>query len=88
MNTDDLIDIGFEPISSFTIMNSFIYKLGRYKHISISNIGTTNEMVWICVRNAQNEKEITDAICIHNYDYDGFLTENKLKTIINVIVGT
>jgi len=87
MNTDDLIKIGFEPIPTFTIANSHIYKLGRHRHISVGNVGTPNEMAWICETNDQNERDITDAICIHNYDYDGYLTEDKLRTIINAIVG-
>jgi len=88
LNIDDLEKMGFEALPTFTVANSRIYKLGRHRHISIGNIGTPNETMWICETNDQNEKEITDAICIHNYDYDGYLNEKKIQTIINAIVGS
>ena len=71
MTTDNLLDIGFESIPHFTICNSHIYKLGRHRHLSVASVGTPNEMMFICETNEQNEKDITEIICLHNYDYDG-----------------
>ena len=85
MTTEDLIQIGFEPIPHFTITNAHIYKLGRHRHISIDDVGTPNEMMWICGTRDQDEKDITDLICLHNYDYDGYLTTTKIETLIKAI---
>ena len=87
MTTKEILKIGFEPIPHFTVGNSHIYKLGRHRHFSISSIGTPNEMVFLCETDDQNENNVTDAICLHNYDYDGYLTKTKIETLINVISG-
>lgn len=86
LTVDDLIEIGFEPIPHFTVTNAHIYKLGRHRQLSIGSVGTPNEMLWITVTSDQSEKEVTDAICLHNYDYDGYLTKEKITTLIDVIV--
>lgn len=30
-------------------------------------------------------KVITDLVCLHNYDYDGYLTEEKVESLIKYI---
>lgn len=87
MTNEDLIRIGFEKIPHFTVTNAHIYKLGRHRHISIQCVGTPNEMMYICETSDQKEKKITDLVCLHNYDYDGFITEEKIKNIITGIIG-
>jgi len=42
-------------------------------------------MKWNCETNDQDEKIVSDLICLHNYDYDGYLTIDKIITLINVI---
>ena len=87
MTNDDLVRIGFKPISHFTIGNSHIYSLGRHRQISISAVGTPNEMMFITETSDQDQKVITDLICLHNYDYDGYLTEEKVIGLINIITS-
>ncbi|MDH3382042.1 MAG: hypothetical protein OEL54_05015 [Flavobacteriaceae bacterium] len=87
MTNDDLIAIGFKEIPHFTIANSVIYQLGRHRHLSAGCVGTPNEMLWICETDAENEKDISDLICVHNYDYEGVLTIEKVKNLINTICG-
>ena len=84
---DDLLSVGFEKIPHFTITNALIYKLGRHRHLSVGCVGTPNEMLWICETDDQNKKNITDIVCLHNYDYDGYLTIEKVKGLINLITG-
>lgn len=81
MNNNDLIKLGFKEMPHFTVMNSVVYDLGRGKHLSAGCVGTPNEMVFIC----EVEEEITDCICLHNYDYDGYLTEEKIKLLIQAL---
>lgn len=87
MTNKDLIEIGFEKMPHFTVANSVIYPLGRNRQLSAGSVGTPNEMLWICEIDTQNETKISDLICLHNYDYDGVLTMEKVKSIINVITG-
>lgn len=80
MTNEDLIAIGFRPMPNFTILNSVIFDLGRNRYLSAGCVGTCNEIVFI---SEQDDKgEVSDCICIHNYDYDGFLTLEKIKCII------
>lgn len=88
MTNQDLIEIGFKKIPHFTVANSVIYQLGRHRHLSAGCVGTPNEMLWICATDDNDEKIITDLICIHNYDYDGYLTIEKVKSLINIICGS
>lgn len=81
MNNGDLIQLGFKALPHFTIGNNVVFDLGRGRHLSAGNVGTPNEMLFIC----QSEGvEITDLICIHNYDYDGYLTIEKVENIIKI----
>jgi hypothetical protein len=82
---DDLIDIGFNEIPHYTVSRSLIYPLGRHRHLSVACVGTPNEMLFISESDDQNEKHITDIICLHNYDYDGYLSIKKVLDIINSI---
>jgi len=88
LTEQDCLDIGFEKLPHFTIVNSLIYKLGRNRHLSIGNLGTPNEMLFICETKEDNDKEITDLVCLHNYDYDGYLSKSQLEMLIKSIVKT
>jgi hypothetical protein len=82
---DNLIDIGFNEIPHYTVSGSLIYPLGRHRHLSVACVGSPNEMLFISESDHQDEKHITDIICLHNYDYDGYLTIKKILDIINSI---
>ena len=81
-----LIDLGFKEMPHFTVAHSLMYPLGRHIHLSVGCVGTPNEMLWICETDDQNDKSITEIICLHNYDYDGYLTIKKVIAIINSIL--
>lgn len=87
MTAEDLMRIGFNSISHYTIMNSYIYDLGRGRQISIGCVGSPNEMMWICEVDPDNPKNITDLVCLHNWDYDGELKEDKVTTLINLLTN-
>ncbi len=87
MTNEDLIAIGFEKIPHFTVANSVIYDLKRHRHLSAGCVGTPNEMVWLCSTDSKDPKTVTDLVCVHNYDYDGYLTIEKIKGLINLIEG-
>lgn len=83
LNEDIIKKLGFIRVYTFTIMNSYTYDLGRGRILSIGNIGTPNEMLFIC--QIENKYNITDIITLHNYDYDSYLTEDKLVSYIEAL---
>ena len=86
MTREQVLKMKFKPMPHFTIAGSLTYELGRGRHLSIGAIGTPNEMVYICQMDKDNPKEITDLICLHNYDYDGYITEEKLRSLTEMTI--
>lgn len=87
MLRDQLKEIGFKEIPHFTVMNSLIYDLGRNRQLSMGCIGTPNETLWICELDPDDNKKITDLVCLKNYDYDGLTDIETIKNIIQSIKG-
>lgn len=86
MNKDDLKELGFKPITTFTVADNLIFDLGRNRQLSISNVGTPNEMLYICqIETEAGGIRITDLICLHNYYYDGYLSTDILKMLISCL---
>ncbi len=85
MTNKDLINLGFKEIPHFTIGNTVLYDLGRRRELSASDVGNCNEMIFLTEIDSDNPKKITDCICVHNYDYDGFLTEEKITNLIKCL---
>ena len=80
-----LLHLGFTEIPHFTVGGVMIFDIGRNRHLSISSIGTPNEILFIC---HQDNNTITDLVCLHNYDYDGYLSETKLRRIISALTSS
>lgn len=85
MNRDIFIKHGFKPIPHFTVADNLIYDLGRNRHLSVGCVGTPNEMIFLCQRDFKNPKKTTDLVCVHNWDHNGEITEEKLLLLINVL---
>ena len=75
---EDALKMGFEPLPHFTITDSLNFDLGRNRHLSIGNIGTPNEIVCISETDYDDPKKVLEIIVLHNYDYDGYLTKERL----------
>ncbi len=71
-----------------TITNSIIIDLGRKRILSIGNLGTSNEMVWLCQKNKFDDKKIDDLVCIRNYDYDGGITTHEYQNLYHSLTQT
>lgn len=87
MTNEDLIKIGFKETPHFTITNSVNYDLGRFRVMTAGSVGTPNECLWLCEIDDAIETKISDLVCIHNYDYDGVLTIDKVESLIKAIKG-
>lgn len=85
MNKEELLKIGFEEMPHRTVGNVLVYRLSRERHLSIGSLGTPNEILYLCATETIDNKEsITDLICLHNYDYDGYINMEKIKRIIEI----
>ena len=86
LTNSDLESIGFEPLDHFTIGNQLKLSLGRNRFLSAMCIGQGNEAIFICEKSEVGE-HYTDLICVHNRDYDGFITLERLKALIDWFGG-
>jgi hypothetical protein len=85
ITNQQLIDIGFKEILHFTIGNNVTFDLGRDRNLSASGVGTPNEFLYICETDKDDKRKINDLICIHNYDYDGYMTLDKVQGLIDLL---
>ena len=83
LNKEQVLELGFKELPHFTITNSLIFDLGRNRQLSIGNIGTPNEMLFIGETDNVDKRKITDLVCLSNYDYDGYLTLEKVTVLLS-----
>ena len=76
------IDLGFEELPHATITGSIIYKLKRRRVLSLGCLGQGNEAIFLCEKSEVGD-HYTDLICLHNRDFDGLLTFDRLNMIVN-----
>ena len=88
LNEDWLVRLGGEKLPYHNILNSIFFKVGRNRIVSVGNVGTPNEMIWLCQVNATNDKIIDDLICLRNYDYDGYTPVHTFQNLIHALTGT
>lgn len=86
MKREQVIELGFKEVANFTVCGNLIYDLGRGRQLSLSCLGTPNEMLFMCC--IEKDSAITDIVTLRNYDYDGALTIEDLKMIIKAIEGS
>lgn len=68
---------GFKRVKHL-IFSKWNLDIGRRRFISIAQLGTPDEIVSIHERDGEK----VDFVILHNYDYDGYLTEKKLNYLI------
>lgn len=82
MDRSEALEIGFKESPHPTVMNTLVYDLGRRRSINLCCLGQGNEFIYLCEKSRVGE-HYTDLVCIHNYDYDGFITIERLKALID-----
>lgn len=88
MTNEDLISVGFKPMPHYTVANSVVYDLGRDRQLSAGCVGTPNETLFIMeLKEDEDNIVISDLVCLHNYDYDGYMTIEKVKGLITLITN-
>lgn len=74
-------------VNGKNILNTIYFEIGRNRVISIGNIGTGNEAIWLCEIDPNIENRITDLVCIHNFDYDGKIMLHKFQNIFHSLTN-
>jgi hypothetical protein len=88
---EKLLYLGFTDIPHKTIGNTMVKDLGRGRSLSLSNLGNPNEFLVISSRDNWMEDPSplnqlqSDVITLHNYDYDGYITFNKLESLCKLL---
>ena len=82
MNNETLLQKGFIKTPHPVIKEIFVLDVGRNRYISIGALGSPNEIAFL--NQKDHNSGITDMVCVHNFDYDGFLSKEKLDNIISV----
>lgn len=76
MTEEELLSMGFVKSRI-----SLKYHLPRNRFISILSVGTPNEVVFLCSGYAESGG-VDDLVCVHNFDYDGILSRDKIDYLI------
>lgn len=82
LNKEEILKLGFKELPHYTVGDSLTYDLGRNRWLSIGDLGNPNEMMFIYECDEEDNRIITDIITLHNYDYDGYLTFEKLYLLL------
>ena len=83
LNKEQVLELGFKELPHLNILNSLVLDIGRKRQLSIGCLGTPNEVMYIYEISHTNPQEIDDLVCLWNYDYDGYLTLEKLYVILS-----
>ena len=59
---------GFNQLPHFTVNNGYRIDIGRHRVLTVSCVGTPNEMIFLT---EEQPPIVKDIICLRNYDYDG-----------------
>lgn len=76
-----LLKEGFIKINTHLFSSLYEKDLGRRRKLKFSCVCTPNEVLMLSQTNHFTKEE--DLVCIHNWDYDGCLTEEKLLLLLD-----
>jgi len=76
---------GFKQLPHYTVQNNWNISLGRDRVISVANVETPNEMVFI---NEEQPPEVKNIIVARNYDYDGYTHLHQLQNLYYALTQT
>ena len=79
-----LLKCAFQALPYFTVTNSHMISLGRERWLSIGDTENANQMVWLQHIERRN---VTDLVCVHNYDYDGRMALHQLQNLYYSLTG-
>ena len=81
-----LLKFGFEKIPHFTVHNGMKLSIGRNRYLSVGDVNNPNQMMFLC-SNVKDSNVVEDLVCVHNYDYDGWLNVHQLQNLYFALTG-
>lgn len=72
-----------KSIPHFTVGGNLLIDIGRSRHMSIACVGTPNEVIFLSCCNIDDDRKIEDAVCVHNFDYDGYMPIHRLQNLFS-----
>ncbi|SBV91848.1 hypothetical protein [uncultured Dysgonomonas sp.] len=84
LTEDILLKAGGYKLPHMTVTDSVLFDIGRDRILSIGCIEDCNQMAWL---QHIEGKKVTDLVCIHNYDYDGWLYLHTLQNLFKSLTG-
>jgi hypothetical protein len=78
---ESLKKLGFVEVPHFTIGKVMTFKMGGRRVLSISDVGTPNEMMFIG-QLTRHEDRYDDLVRVHNYDFDGYMTQERMEALL------
>lgn len=87
LTKQEVLKEGFNELPHFTVASNLIYDLGRGRHLSFGSVGTPNEVLFICQKDHKNPNKINNLVCLHNFDFDGYMDIHRLRLLINGVVS-
>lgn len=82
-----LLKWGFDKIPHFTITNALVKDIGRNRILSVGCVATPNLMVFVGEINGNDITDITDLICVHNWDYDQEMYLHQFQNLYYTLTG-
>lgn len=73
-------EFGFKELPHFTVHGALVLDLGRRREITFSCVESANETLLIGDRMSNGKYE---CVVLSSYDYDGFITKERLKLMID-----
>ena len=80
LNKEQVLELGFEELPHLNLLNTLILDIGRNRKLSLGGIGTPNEILSIY---EVYDGFIGDLVVLSNYDYNGYLTLEKLTVLLS-----
>ena len=84
LTEDMLLKAGGYKLPHMTVTDSVLFDIGRDRILSIGCIEDCNQMAWL---QHIEGKKVTDLVCIHNYDYDGWLYLHTFQNLFKSLTG-
>ena len=71
-------------LSKLSLLTSWQLDIGRNRVLSVCNVATPNEMIFISEEEPEKRK-VNDVIVIKNYDYDGYTHLHTLQNLLSIL---
>lgn len=80
----ELVRMGFLQVAPHNTTRVWVRELGRDRYLLLGDVGSPNEMLFIC--EGALDQTPSDAVCLHNFDFEGPLTTQKIEEFLALLL--